>query len=275
MASPQKPKAWNLSPQMTAAPELWRGGAVLYPNWCNGPIRPIGGDSSVKNHTLALKSNPGYQLVPKGGAFYFDRVNGSNGDGAQAEPVSKVPFPTGKTGESLIIHTFFRMANASPDDLDVLTVFGCNPSSGNNGDGFWLRMEKYNAKPGDTYQPYLRTFGSNNGGDLTQSSVVTGGEDHLVSVAWDVGQGYDVYVDGKLATTTVNSDAGSKSSTYSIEMGSSSDGAGNFNHGGRQPFDGWIYYAYVRSQKNARNNIANEAKWLYSDPFAMLRPAGF
>jgi hypothetical protein len=239
--SSTKPQAWTLSPQMTAAPELWRG-CVRMLAWSLTHDIARGDFWTIVDTTSEVETG----LSDMGRVFEFRPTSADSGGALSVSTVGSVDLGAGPWSIWGISRVrVLPSSRSSPKDSNVIS-WHVGTADENNA-------------------PYYNDDDSmslwDNGSRVEMLSSITAGTWYNHVVTYD-GTNTLAYVDGeeKVNTTSLNFD--SLSSDFYI---------GRRGGSGDRYFDGDLAIFGLFN----RVLTANEAERLNTDPFAMLRPAGF
>lgn len=241
MPANRKPKAWNLKPKMTAAPELWRDSVMVVPFW---------------EHTLPTRA------ITPGGHFDISIESGS--------PDMKIL----QSGRGLQLDATFGAYSAvqganAPDlrsDRSYVLVMVMATESDNSGNDFDNRFEWKDGSTSDGFSCAVqidgRFFVYTQGGNTLDQGTITidDGLPHTIVVEWDQpGSRMRQWIDGIL--------------DYDVSYTDTSSGTNmNLNFGlvsSESQADLPRREVYLYSVSEGR--VVSPPR----DPFAMLRPAGF
>ena len=241
MTSLQKPKAWNLSPQATQAPELWRHAKSVQPFWNNGRVTDIvqNKDYPITTSMSFIFSEVGRALRIKEGAVNTTGIN--------------IPMISGKVYTYLV---YFVGFNAGSNNNEFKAEFTGHVDSGNN-DGLKLSINQGG-------KLFMLTLGGNTNGST--SIVVDDGKPHAAAVVFDMADGRAVQIiDGVLDLDASYTDTSSRSDAI---FGISPQGSGSGNLSAVDV----ITQTMIETDSQLSHDVLKN--WTL-DPFAMLRPAGF
>ena len=236
--SSTKPDAWTLSPQLTAAPEMWRGCIACWPMW-DGSGEQVMDVVSRRDGTFQNASALGWSLGSEGKNLSFQSENASGHltiiDGVNLTPKKEL--------------TYWFYAKPSTKNSSK-TVYGKEIG------GPWNKI-------GTLFADELRgTLTA--GGTIEDIDVsIQPGELLTGALTYD-GVNARVYVNGaEGGVAAMSGDVDYTSEAPAIGR-SSADSTGAV-------FDGEIYIVALWD----RALTDNELKLLNDDPYIMLRPAGF
>ena len=249
--SATKPDIWTLSPQMTAAPNLWSQCALLFPLWDRSTtIHDIVGNIRYSYIIDGTSGTPEADLGPNG-----RRISTNNGTSAASGDyydISISDYP------ELVGTDITLWALAHTDYL--------SSARGGSGDQVLFGTDWDGSKILN-YAPY---FNDNdriqlwNGGSAAGNVTFNANQLYNIACILDGASGeFSLYVDGVLDTTLTGFSTFTSSGILRI-----------FNNRDTDPnrsFAGSADIMGVWSRKLSDGEIA----LLNKDPFAMIRPAGF
>ena len=233
-----KPAPWTLSPQLTAAPELWRGLEAVFPLWEGTGDPQMLGDMPV---TTDLQI-----------ATWGKTLNGAsvNGDGSAFSYVRSTQFPdVGPTNWTFVVSGV--SGSNSQERFHNLLI---------NGESNSIREQKMMiaARNGSQLQAGI---GDGNGNQASGAKFdVLKGNPFCIVVVYN-GSVVKVFKNGDLIDSFSSSLQTNTISKFAV-MG---DPEKNLEWIGSVDF----VSAYSRAVTD------QEARFITTDPFAMLRPAGF
>lgn len=237
-----KPTPWTLSPQMTAAPELWRDLVVLYPFWeyGSGQVRDL---NWGRNHGTLTNMTPSM-------AWTRNRLGAA--------------LATDGNDDEVLIPGAPPLSQPAENNALTISVWIRNKSPGTGGKYILqYRSNEWNIIYGFNGNEY-ETFWS--GGDIrhTIKSISNTDTDlHHLLVTYDVAKtDFRAYWDGVETLNITESTALNSQSGPSLSIGSSN--GGGFFEGEFSSISVW-----------SRSMTKSEAQLLYRNPFAMLHPVEF
>ena len=245
MTSPQKPKAWTLSPQLTAAPELWRGCVFMVPFWEGVGVpfdivrKSAGTVGNGSPDWIYLRQGLSSDHSARGAWSFFDN--------------------------SLITNLGDEMTNLvlMKESLEEATtdseyIAGKNYGGGNTK---WFYITK------SSQEPFLGAFFWDDGNDnnlLNGNTEIIDNQPHLLAQTNSLKDNIrEVWTDGTLEASG-NAISGI-TNNGPVVIGERAD----FN--ASREYRGSIL---LHAMWNRRLR-SHEIQLLTRDPFAMLRPAGF
>lgn len=239
MPANRKPKAWNLNPQMTAAPELWRGNTevVAFQEGAGLPMVTTAAGIIIP-HTV--KGTPEWNYGPKGREYRTSKAS-SESFVYNSRVLQKV------SDYAYTVLLAVRDANAD---------HGISGSSGST--SFRTFLVWWNGS-GRSFR-YRIWDGAEK--DIRGTTIFSTDEYHIGTVVHD-SEGVKLYVDGVLEDSQAASDAQSVS-TDDLEIGEGRPTGSEYSDGN---FVLFIAHDYAPTPK--------EIERLHADPFAMCLPAGF
>lgn len=252
-----KPARWNVQPELTAAPDLWRG-AIIWPFW------------DQTGRAYALNARDLYGEL-NGAQCSWDV--GGRGQGVKSiigvtepyvniNPSSPVKLPLGDNPLSV---TVAFEANKLIVSREAHTLFALRGYDNEN-NGYAFRVE-------DGGELWFRTYGGNNGGTAT---VVNLDQFHVATAVWVPGSGVKIYLDGELIQNdTTLTDGNPESETnpraaYGVDWAGTSQSFDDTQEaiGRETDFYGYFYIGI----NHFRALSDNEVERLHRDPFALIRP---
>jgi hypothetical protein len=245
--SSTKPDAWTLSPQMTAAPGLWRDYEIVVPFW--EPNLPSNALSPGGQFLLEVESgSPEMSLTTEGRSLVLPSVSISN---------TAIESPDGAAPD------------LSSSESYVLTLYMTIGDASVAGSGFNHRWEWEDVDTNEGFSGAVDTDGTFfifTSGENTQgvgSIPIDDDQPHLIVVEWDQPNGtMTQFIDGLQDYSVSYSDTSSGTNMRLVFGLHSSNGGGDLAR---------TRYHFF----SIRKGRVNPSSTLLNDPFAMLRPAGF
>jgi len=255
--SSTKPDAWTLSPQMTAAPELWRGCVFLEPFWGNPKDIVYGFEPSkveVSGYTIDIG------LGSVGREALYKQNAGSAGNGAAYKYGGGNESEHDVGSEDFTAFVYCRYLNKT----NICSAFGKKFTGGPGNEGWTISVNPYG-----TSDEQVVFILDNDGTQFILESAkgVAPIDTPFTIVGVRSGSTIELFVDGE--SRDANSVSGSVSnSTVPLQVGSGLSNTGSDVDWG---WTGSIYMAGLCKRAWSESEI----KAFSADPFAMLRPAGF
>ena len=241
-----KPDAWTLSPQLTAAPELWRGCVIACPFWeASGTPRNI-----LNPKVVGTVGSPSIQLGGSGREVSFD-------DASYYEHGYTFPeVGLGNWNEITIASRFINPISFSEKDA----LIGDRNLSSNN--GWVVGVMEGSGNDGRLYVTFSGVA------RYDTSTRVPGIRATKKSIVWRAvnGVSFDSFVEGELFESINIGTLKPSGLSQNVLIGALNDSGS-----GSRESQGLHEYLFVWN----RALTDNEIKALHEDPFAMLRPAGF
>jgi hypothetical protein len=247
--SSTKPQAWTLSPQMTAAPELWRGCTLMLPFWDSFPDA-----RNITPHGPRIVS----QAINTSGSI--DRNIGPNGVRAFAN--------NGNDAGSGAYYDFnagdFLLDSTDVTLFAVVQVDQLSSNRSNAGD-----QVVWGWGSGDVeYAPYFNDNDQiqlwDGQGTAQGSTSFAAGVYYVIHTVFDnSATEFSLYIDGAFDNTLGR--FGTMGPSGSVRL------FNNHNASPNRSFEGRCDIAAAWNRKLSNEEIVI----LSDDPFAMLRPAGF
>lgn len=262
--SSTKPDAWTLSPQMTAAPELWRSAAV-FPFWDGSGLGvPIHGAFPVSQWSSDAGSSNnaphGWSVGSKGRVGDFSSGVLRGGD-----------FVNALTGADALTIVFLIKAGSTGIDNGFLRTEGSfdgDPTGGDDIIGIRYDSSGFNGGGTNVIKFGMNTTSGSVNGEST-SNVQTTDIQH-VAMRWRSGEAPELFIDGE--KDSLSSSPGTLAGTVSFNGDTNAWWVGQGTKESSSSFwGGDILMHVVATRFWSDGDITAHA----ADPFAMLRPAGF